>query len=625
MNESINFHFASNAGNIMGMIIKDHCSTLRAISVVTCALALSIAVTGSSIATPLGPLRARAVEPVPADADAAPLSRGDVARYRQIFAYQDAGQWQGADALIAQLHDPLLLGHVQQQRYMHPDAYRSSFAELSAWLEAYGDLPGADRVYRLARTRRPQGAAAPTVPVGGYLGGSGQERQEVNQVAYRSRRERSKPEQMLVDAWRQGIDKLVRNRQPEAASLQLKARNVVRLLDRTELDLARWQVAQGYLAVGDPLAALKLARWAAVGSGDTVPEIHWTAGISAWRHGLTALAMRHFTALAHAEEAHASERARAAFWAARASVIAQRPQDVGQFLRIAAEDGQSFYGLLARTALGEEQPQEGATDVRPDAALPALAEAKGVRRALALIQVGRRDLAERELRKLAGRADPELKAGLMALAARLDLPAVQMRLAQSLRHREDFAHHDALYPLPNWQPADGFILDRALLYAVIRAESGFDPAAESHAGARGLMQVMPATAREVAARAEIELTDGKLFEPVTGIMLGQAYLDQILQLPGIDGNLMLLAVAYNAGPGRVKAWREALALDDDPLLFLESIPLPETRIYVKKVLTNLWNYRARLGQPRPSLKALTGNHWPLYQALDTKPSMHAWN
>ncbi len=108
-------------------------------------------------------------------------------------------------------------------------------------------------------------------------------------------------------------------------------------------------------------------------------------------------------------------------------------------------------------------------------------------------------------------------------------------------------------------------------------------------------------------------------------MLGQAYLDQILQLPGIDGNLMLVAAAYNAGPGRVKAWREALQLDDDPLLFLESIPLPETRIYVKKVLTNLWNYRARLGQPRPSLKALTGNHWPLYQDLDTKPTMHAWN
>jgi hypothetical protein len=108
------------------------------------------------------------------------------------------------------------------------------------------------------------------VPVRGYLGGSGQERQEVNQGAWHSRRERSKPEQMRVDGWRQGIDKLVRNRQPEAAARQLKARAVVRLLDRTELDLARWQVAQGYLAVGDPLAALKLARWAAVGSGATL-------------------------------------------------------------------------------------------------------------------------------------------------------------------------------------------------------------------------------------------------------------------------------------------------------------------------------------------------------------------
>ena len=69
-----------------------------------------------------------------------------------------------------------------------------------------------------------------------------------------------------------------------------------------------------------------------------------------------------------------------------------------------------------------------------------------------------------------------------------------MRLAQSLRHREGGAIIAALYPLPSWQPANGYTVDRALVYAIMRAESGFDPEAESHAGARGLMQVMPATA-----------------------------------------------------------------------------------------------------------------------------------
>ena len=298
---------------------------------------------------------------------------------------------------------------------------------------------------------------------------------------------------------------------------------------------------------------------------------------------------------------------------------------MARFLAIAAEDSQGFYGLLARAALGRDQPDDGAPEVQSVEALAALTDAAGARRALALDQIGRKDLAEQELRRLAGRADPKLKAGLMVLARKLDLPAVQMRLAQSLRYH-GYAYHRALYPVPSWQPIDGFILDRALLYSVMRAESGFDPAAESHAGARGLMQLMPATAREVAARAEIELTGGDgLFEPVTGIALGEAYLDHILRLPGIDRNLLLGAIAYNAGPGRVKAWRKALQLDHDPLLFLESLPVMETRIYVKKVLTNLWNYRARLGQPRPSLKALAADAWPLYQAFDKASTLHARN
>jgi soluble lytic murein transglycosylase len=88
---------------------------------------------------------------------------------------------------------------------------------------------------------------------------------------------------------------------------------------------------------------------------------------------------------------------------------------------------------------------------------------------------------------------------------------------------------------------------------------------------------------------------------------------------------MYLAVAYNAGPGRVQQWRETLGIEDDPLLFLESIPLREPRVYVKKVLTNLWTYRARFGQAQSSLKALAKGRWPTYRALDRESQIHAWN
>jgi soluble lytic murein transglycosylase len=596
----------------------------RADHVLRWSFALLILVAGSSLAgaAPLMPKSGLALR----NDALAPLSVRDQRLYREIIALQDEGRWDAADVLIRRLRDPLLLGHLQHQRYMHPDAYRSTYEELRAWLEHYGDHPGADRVYRLALTRRPAGAPAPAEPLAGYLGGSGQERQEVTGVAYRSARERSADEDATVRAWRETIDRLAARRQPAQAAEHLALRSIRKLADQVEIDLARWAVAGAYVAVGEDLEALKLARLAALRSGDMVPEIHWTAGFSAWRAGRSDLAVRHFSALAEAEAAHPSERSRAAFWAACAYVVEQKPQQTAAFLRIAAEDPQGFYGLLARAVLGEEEGHEWAEPGPREEGLRAAARLPGARRALALGQIGQNGLAEQEIRKLAARASPDLMPGLIALAAWLDLPAAQMRLAQSLRHRNGGGHYPALYPLPSWQPTTGFTVDRALLFAVMRAESGFDPEAESHAGARGLMQVMPATAKEIALRSDLDLADWDgLFEPATGMTVGQAYLDEILRLPRIGDNLMFVAVAYNAGPGRVAAWCEELGVDSDPLLFLESIPLRETRIYVKKVLTNLWTYRDRLGQPRPSLEELAGSAWPLYRALDKKPAIHAWN
>jgi soluble lytic murein transglycosylase-like protein len=140
------------------------------------------------------------------------------------------------------------------------------------------------------------------------------------------------------------------------------------------------------------------------------------------------------------------------------------------------------------------------------------------------------------------------------------------------------------------------------------------------------MQVMPATAQYIAARSDLELPHGNaLFEPETSILFGQAYLEHLLQRPSIGDNLIYLAVAYNAGPARVLRWQGLLATTDDPLLFLESIPMREPRVYVKKVLTNLWSYRARLGQAQPSLEALARSRWPTYRALDRRSQVHAWN
>jgi soluble lytic murein transglycosylase len=512
------------------------------------------------------------------------MSERDAALYRRIFAVQANGDWSAADALIARVGDPLLMGHVLYQRYMHPTAYRSTYDELSAWLERYADHPDADKVHRLAWKRRLPGAGALAQPVAGYLGGAGQEVQELTRLPYR-------------------LD------QPDEQDVA-----------------ARWDLARDHLAQQSYRDAFKLARSLAKQAGETMPELHWLAGVASWRVGRIDLAARHFSKLADSADAHAAERTRAAFWAARAFVVLQKPQDASHFLAIAAEGGGNFYGHLARAVRGDAAPFVWNEVSLKHSVLRVLVQQPGARRAMALGQIGQQERAEDEIRKLAARATPDLMAGLIALAGSLNLPAAQMRLAMSLGSGKGLYHHAALYPVPAWQPETGFRLDRALIFAIIRAESGFDPDATSHVGAQGLMQVMPATARHIARLAAMEPpASGALHEPETSISFGQAYLEHLLNREWIGDNLIYLAVAYNAGPARVMRWEEALEAEDDPLLFLESIPLTETRIYVKKVLANFWTYRARLGQESPSLEALARNRWPAYDTQDEGPVLHARN
>jgi soluble lytic murein transglycosylase-like protein len=166
-----------------------------------------------------------------------------------------------------------------------------------------------------------------------------------------------------------------------------------------------------------------------------------------------------------------------------------------------------------------------------------------------------------------------------------------------------------LYPLIHWKPKGGFVIDRALVFALARQESGFDAKARSGAGAAGLMQIMPATARALGGRVK------DLHDPATNLALGQEYLRRLLADPSINGDLILMSVAYNAGPGILMKWRSAYS-NGDPLLFLESLPNRETRNFVERVMANYWIYQDRMGQETPSLDQVAAGGWPVYQAQD---------
>lgn len=143
-----------------------------------------------------------------------------------------------------------------------------------------------------------------------------------------------------------------------------------------------------------------------------------------------------------------------------------------------------------------------------------------------------------------------------------------------------------LYSATFRRSAEEHRLNIDLLYAITKQESRFSPGVQSVVGATGLMQLMPATASELAGRP---LLGEELYDPATNIDLGAAYLRQLLDR--WNGHPLLAIASYNAGPGAVNAWRTA-ELDGDPELWVERIPYPETRYYTKRVMDNLLRYSA---------------------------------
>jgi soluble lytic murein transglycosylase-like protein len=176
----------------------------------------------------------------------------------------------------------------------------------------------------------------------------------------------------------------------------------------------------------------------------------------------------------------------------------------------------------------------------------------------------------------------------------------------------DSANDASAYPLPNWTPTGGWTMDRALVLAFARQESRFNPHVRSARGAVGLMQLMPATAATLGGSTARE----RLADPQYNLALGQKYLSKLLAEDPVNGNLFYLAAAYNAGPGKLAQWVSAFGRNDDPLLFLESLPSRETRTFVERIMTNYWIYRGRLGQQAGSLDQIATGQWPTYDTQD---------
>eukprot|EP01035_Chromulina_nebulosa_P004722 gene4722-6440_t len=199
----------------------------------------------------------------------------------------------------------------------------------------------------------------------------------------------------------------------------------------------------------------------------------------------------------------------------------------------------------------------------------------------------------------------------MLVAERANLPDLAAQLADVVQAADGRERDTTRFPIPRLRPAGGFTADPALIYGLARVESNFDSASVSGAGARGIMQIMPRTARFVSSPeggGRIQLDD-----PAVNLDIGQRYIGHLAGLETVSGDLIRLLASYNAGPGNLGRWGPAIADRGDPLLFIEAVPTDETRTFIPRVLTYSWIYAARLRLPGPGLDDLAAGMWPRYR------------
>lgn len=499
--------------------------------------------------------------PVAAQAPQA-LSPWDAQLYAAALDAAKKGDFQTADEAASKVQDKSFLGFVEFQKLFHPTAYKATYEDLMAWLRKYGDLPVAQRVRALAKKRQAEASASAGAP--------------------------TFSDDPIAD--------LAAGEPRTWAAVQ--AAQDAPLLDEGAVDDAR----AARLALNDGNLAVAYAL--AVQNGD-----NWIAALAAYRQKNFTEARRRFEQAAWDPTEDSWVRSGAAFWAARAAVADGQPQDAPKLLRLAADFPFTFYGLVAERQLGiDPQAKFQGTyltplsadqartlrDVRESDLARFVSTDVRAKRAVGLMQIGMRAESQSELKTgLRTAADDGSRKAWTALAEELGKPAAPGLEQRSFRP-------DA-YPTPDLNPKGGFTVEKALVYALVRKESRFDPRARSSVGAYGLMQLMPETASWLTKDARYRRKPETLLDAGTNLRVGQDYLEYLMSQPAIDGDVLRTIAAYNGGPAPVFKAVKQLGDDADPLLVMESIPVAQTRAYVEEVVAAYWIYTQMAGEDCQSL------------------------
>lgn len=377
----------------------------------------------------------------------------------------------------------------------------------------------------------------------------------------------------------------------------------------------RSSIARQALSAGDISLAYKLASNYGDPSGPPLADAEWLSGWILFRSlNEPRAALAHFEKIYEAAKLPVSK-ARGAYWAGRAAAAIGDTDSARRWFGTAAGWPTTYYGQLGAVEmirLGEAAGMPLPLSPKPELAEEQrFADNELVRAVRLLVRTGNRDRVDPFVRALSSQADTP---GEHALVGDLAVEIARPDLAIAVAKRASYDGVSLIrqgYPITAL-PTDNIRtprLESPLLYAIIRQESAFGVDAISSAGAKGLMQIMPSTARGVAREIKLPYSTRRLNRDARyNLTLGSVYMRDLLD--DFDGSYVMALAAYNAGPTRVRKWQREFGDPRsgaaDPIDWVESIPLDETRDYVQRVIENLQVYR-RLADAKSSLAGQPSN------------------
>lgn len=561
-----------------------------------------------------------------------PLDTLDARRIRHIFDLQRKGDFKTAQSETIHISDNLLLGDILAERYLNPQFIPNS-GQLRLWLKNFSFYADSAEIIKRLNGLNP--AETGSLPVDHSLPVL---KANIIQASLPTPKEADP----IVTPFKRNplLDRTIYTR----STLGEKgAKNALQLIEKTpgmtDLYAAQLQaeIAQQLFATGRDEYALRIAQQAFSLSKGRVGLAGYIAGLIAWKQDKNDLAFYLFTKASHSDITSPHLQGGCFFWAARTRLNANDLQGYQTWLHRAANFPLTFYGILAHEALKEGKqtlsPKAIPVDIASNVDISAVEDTELGKRFFALLQVGEKDRAEIVLRQLwmQSNLNLPLSRSVQLVAKAAGFKELSNQLQTILIHHDETIKNNVALPIPNLKPRHGFKMNPALVYALTRLESNFNSKAISQNGAMGLMQIMPVTAKYIAKKQDnLSLNyPAELQNAALNLEIGQLYLEHLAELSNKKeaqgGNLLHMLASYNAGPSMIGKWLEITDHQHDPLLFMESIPLSETRNYLHRALTYLWIYSKELDLPRPSLKSLAQNEWPGFddeQQLMKKVTIH---